>query len=113
MTRYAVLTPPGTGAIAVVVVRGPDAWAVMRRRFRPAGMPLPEVPALHAVSFGTLGDGAGDEVVVAVKKVSPVVAVEVHCHGGPQVVRMLSNLLRKRRLHAGRVVGTGRYVRRS
>ncbi len=93
MTRYAVLTPPGTGAIAVLAVSGPEAWPLVRRRFRPAGKPLAESPTLHAVRLGTLGDGAGDEVVVAVTQVSPAVTVEVHCHGGPQVVRMLCELL--------------------
>ena len=93
MTRYAVLTPPGTGAIAVIAVSGPDAWPLVLRRFRPAGKPLPVTPTLHAVRLGTLGDGAGDEVVVAVTQVAPAVTVEVHCHGGPQVVRMLCELL--------------------
>ena len=93
MTRYAVLTPPGTGAIAVIAVSGPDAWPLVSRRFRPAGKPLTQSPTLHAVRLGTLGDGAGDEVVVAVTQVAPAVTVEVHCHGGPQVVRMLCELL--------------------
>ena len=93
MTRYAVLTPPGTGAIAVIAVSGPDAWPLVLRRFRPAGKPLPESPTLHAVRLGNLGDGAGDEVVVAVTQVAPAVTVELHCHGGPQVVRMLCDLL--------------------
>ncbi len=93
MTRYAVLTPPGTGAIAVLAVSGPDAWPLVVRRFRPASKPLPQSPTLHTVRLGTLGDGAGDEVVVAVTQVSPQVTVEVHCHGGPQVVRMLCGLL--------------------
>ncbi len=93
MTRYAVLTPPGTGAIAVLAVSGPDAWPLVLRRFRPAGKPLPQSPTLHAVRLGTLGGGAGDEVVVAVTQVAPAVTVEVHCHGGPQVVRMLCELL--------------------
>ena len=93
MTRYAVLTPPGTGAIAVIAVSGLDAWPLVLRRFRPAGKTRPESPTLHAVRLGTLGDGAGDEVVVAVTQVSPAVTVEVHCHGGPQVVRMLCAML--------------------
>ena len=93
MTRYAVLTPPGTGAIAVIAVSGPDAWTLLLRHFRPAGKPLAESPTLHAVRLGTLGDGVGDEVVVAVTQVAPAVTVEVHRHGGPQVVRMLCELL--------------------
>ena len=29
------LTPPGTGAIAVLALRGPRAWAAVRALFRP------------------------------------------------------------------------------
>ncbi|MFO0847547.1 MAG: GTPase [Gemmataceae bacterium] len=88
MTRVAVLTPPGTGAIATVAVIGPMAWAVVKERFRPAaGKPLPDSLAQHRTWFGALGDGAGDEVVVAVRAVEPEPWVEVHCHGGRQVVR--------------------------
>jgi tRNA modification GTPase len=93
VTRYSVLTPAGTGAIAVVAVRGPGAWDATRRHFRPSGKPLPESPVLHSTRFGTLGDGAGDEVVIAVTAVSPEVSVEIQCHGGPQVVRMVAGLL--------------------
>ncbi|MBA4066293.1 MAG: hypothetical protein C0501_21770 [Isosphaera sp.] len=84
MTRVAVLTPPGTGAIATVAVSGPRAWEFARRLFRPAGQPLPDAPDLHRFRFGRLGDGAGDEVILAVTRPD---AVEVHCHGGRRVVR--------------------------
>jgi tRNA modification GTPase len=88
LTRVAVLTPPGTGAIATVAVVGPAAWDIVSRRFRPAaGKPLPETPPLHRVWFGALGHEAADEVVVAVRAVDPELWVEVHCHGGRQVVR--------------------------
>lgn len=82
-TRVAVLTPPGTGAIATVAVSGPRAWEFARTLFRPAGQPLPEHPELHRVWFGTLGEGAGDEVILA----ACGDAIEVHCHGGRRVVR--------------------------
>jgi tRNA modification GTPase len=85
-TRVAVLTPPGTGAIATVAVTGPRAWENARQLFRPAGtVSLPDVPPLHRFWFGTLADG--DEVVLAVTQTEPEVRVEVHCHGGRQVVR--------------------------
>jgi tRNA modification GTPase len=75
-----LLTPPGTAAIAVVEARGPLALAVARALFSKA---LPESPEVGRFWFGTL---AGDEVVLAVTEPD---AVEVHCHGGPQVVRAL------------------------
>lgn len=87
-TRVAVLTPPGTGAIATVAVAGPGAWDAARTRFRPAGpTPLPDAPEPGRFWFGKLGDGAADEVVVAVTQTDPEPRVEVHCHGGRRVVR--------------------------
>ena len=89
-TRVARLTPPGTGAIATLAVRGPDAWTIARKLFRPAGPnPLPDEPKVGAFWFGRLGEGVADEVVLAVKALAPVPCVEVHCHGGRQVVRWL------------------------
>ena len=68
MTQVAVLTPAGTGAIATVAAVGPGAWEAVRARFRPAsGKPPPDRPDANRFWFGTLGDGPGDEVVVAVK----------------------------------------------
>jgi tRNA modification GTPase len=87
VTRVAVLTPPGTGAIATVEVSGPRAWEFARQLFRPAGKPLPESPELHRFWLGTLGD---DEVILAVTAACGVAAdqrVEIHCHGGRRVVR--------------------------
>src|ERR1700723_2168666 len=52
-TRVAVLTPPGTGAIATVEVTGPRAWEFTRSLFRPAGKPLSDLPDLHRFWFGT------------------------------------------------------------
>jgi tRNA modification GTPase len=84
----AVLTPAGTGAIATVAVVGPEAWQTVRSQFRPANeKPLPDQPAANQFWLGTLGDGPGDEVVIAVKALDPEPWVEVHCHGGRQVVR--------------------------
>lgn len=80
-TAVSLLTPPGTGAIATVEVRGPRAWELAKQLFKPAGKPLPEAPEVNRFWFGTLGN---DEVVLAVTGAG---AVEVHCHGGRRVVR--------------------------
>jgi tRNA modification GTPase len=85
-TVVSLLTPPGTGAIATVEVRGPRAWGLVKQLFKPAGKPLPETPEMNRFWFGTLGS---DEVILAVTPATPqaVVAVEVHCHGGRRVVQ--------------------------
>jgi tRNA modification GTPase len=90
MTFVRVLTPPGSGAIAVVEVAGDGAWGVVKSLFKPAGgKTLPESPVLRQTWFGRLGEGVGDEVVVAVTNLEPDPTIEVHCHGGRTVVRWL------------------------
>ncbi len=85
-TAVAVLTPPGSGAIATVAVRGPNAWELVHRHFRPAKGSLPHSPELRRVWFGNFGAGAGDEVILAVKAADEF---EIHCHGGVGIVRWL------------------------
>ncbi len=84
-TRVALLTPYRNGAIATVALAGPRAWEYARRLFRPVGGPLPLAPALHRFWFGVLGEGVGDEVILAATTVEPEVTVEVHCHGGVRI----------------------------
>jgi len=88
MTRVVLLTPPGTAAIAVLAVTGPRAWELTQALFRPAGKPLPAEASLGAHRFGRIGNGAGDEVMLFVPQTDHV---EIHCHGGRQVVRWLTN----------------------
>ncbi len=98
-TCAALLTPPGTGAIACLALYGPRAWEVLRHLFRPrsvSGSPLPPTPELGRLWLGLLGDSTGDQVVVAAKKVEPTPLVEVYCHGGPEVVRLLLELFESR-----------------
>jgi tRNA modification GTPase len=86
-TYAACLTPPGTAAIATLSLRGPRAWYVVRRLFRPA---LPAEPEPGRIWLGHLGEGLSDQVVLTVKQPSAAGPwVEVHCHGGRQVVRLL------------------------
>jgi tRNA modification GTPase len=91
-TRVAVLTPPGSGAIAVLSIRGPGAWAVLRSQFITArGGRLPDSAPGLGLWFGRFGDAAGDEVIVAAHDPEHF---ELHCHGGRRVVAWLLDLLR-------------------
>ncbi len=96
-TCVACLTPPGAAAIATLAVRGPDAWNAVRALFRPrSGTALPAEPAPGRFFLGRLGADLADEVVVALVRPTPVAWVEIHCHGGAQVVRFLIESLRGR-----------------
>ncbi len=102
-TIVTCLTPPGTGAIAVLAVFGPRAWEVMRELFRPASGPsLPDRPGKRGtIWFGRIGDGAAaDEVVLILKDLDPDPYLELNCHGGRRVVEWLSELLASRGLEA-------------
>jgi tRNA modification GTPase len=104
----AVLTPPGRGAIATLALRGPDAWDLVRTSFQRAkagnnnaiaNWPLPEAPVPGTFSLGWLGDrskGGADQVVLLVKQIEPVPWLELHCHGGPEVIRLLQELFMER-----------------
>jgi tRNA modification GTPase len=88
-TTIACLTPPGRGAIAVLAVRGPRAWDATRALF---SRPLPETPPPGRFWFGRLGEELRDEVVLAVKRTGAAPWLEVQCHGGPEVVRLLMEI---------------------
>jgi tRNA modification GTPase len=93
-TRVAVLTPPGSSAVAVLSVRGPGAWPVLQRLFRtPAGKHLTAPPT--GFVYGRLGDQSADEVILSAGGPD---AFEVHCHGGRRVVSWLLGLLRANRI---------------
>ncbi len=82
-TTIACLTPPGRGAIATLALRGPRAWAVVRDLFQPLSVQLPPEPERGF----WLGRLAGAEVVLAVRGAGS--SIELHCHGGIEIVRML------------------------
>jgi tRNA modification GTPase len=87
------LTPAGTGAIAVLALRGPSAWSLVKSL---AAAPLPDEPPLGRFWLRRLVDaerGQTDDVVVAVRQWTPEPCVEIHCHGGIQVVGWLEELL--------------------
>ncbi|MBY0228210.1 MAG: 50S ribosome-binding GTPase [Gemmataceae bacterium] len=85
MIRAALLSPPGRSALAVLALDGEGAFDLATRLFtRKNGQPLPAEPGRSWL--GAMGDGLADEVVLTV--ISPT-RVEVSCHGGREVVRLL------------------------
>lgn len=97
-TLITCLTPHGTGAIAVVAVRGPQAWAITHELFRPSAAKrddarLPEPPQPGRFWLGMLGR---DQVVLWLRTMTPTPWVEIHCHGGVEVIRLLHDLYRER-----------------
>lgn len=81
-TVLAQLTPPGKAAIATLAVRGPSTWEAVGRLFQPCKGTLPEQPEIGRHWFGKL---AGDDVILAVHPDW----IELHCHGGVEVVRVI------------------------
>ncbi|MBI3407744.1 MAG: 50S ribosome-binding GTPase [Planctomycetes bacterium] len=99
---FCLLSPPGAGAIATFALRGPRVWSVIRERFAPLSpaVNLPETPDVGSVWPGRLGEDARDDVVLAVKASDPAPWLEVHCHGGAEVIRLLHDLFVSRSLRA-------------
>src|SRR5262245_42336308 len=89
-TTVATLTPPGRSALAVLLVRGPQAWAVVEEIFKPRRGRLPETPDVGRFWLGRIGDEAKDDAVLAVRDPQ---TLELHVHGGREVVRWLTDLL--------------------
>jgi tRNA modification GTPase len=99
-TLVALLTPTGTSAIAVLAIQGPSAWVTVRDLFRPVNRALAWPPeGIDAGQFwvGRFGtEASGDEVVLAIKRLAPIPWLEVHCHGGIEVVRWILETLQRR-----------------
>lgn len=92
-TLVACLTPPGRSALATLAVRGPRAWGALQPLFRLRdGSALPDQPRTGRFWLGRLGTDVADEVVLAVKQTQPP-WIELHTHGGREVVRFLLDLL--------------------
>ncbi len=100
-TWVACLTPPGRAAIATLALHGPRAWETVRTLFQPRSRkPLPATPDSAKLRgrtwLGRLGRELADEVVLSVLTPSDL---ELHCHGGREVVRLLLDLLLQSGLH--------------
>ncbi len=82
-TSVALLTPPGRGAIATLLVAGPAAVDCVQTFFHSAeGRPLTEQP-LRRIVFGRWcaagSEKPGEELVVCR---TAAARIEIHCHGG-------------------------------
>jgi tRNA modification GTPase len=87
-TRIACLTPPGLAAIATLAVVGPRAWETVRRLFH-GSAPLPATPRRGRVWHGWLGEHLRDEVIITADLGQESDWIEIHCHGGTEVIRAL------------------------
>lgn len=88
-TLVARLTPAGTGAVATIGIRGPRAWSLTQSMFTPHGRPLAADPRVGHFRVGRFGGELADEVIVCVRQTEPSPRVDLHCHGGVQVVEHL------------------------
>jgi len=95
-TLIACLTPPGKAAVATLAVRGPLAWTITGALFRPRRGVLPDRPTVGQTWLGQLGEDVRDEVLLAIKRQAPETWLEVHCHGGLQVIKLIEGLYAER-----------------
>ncbi|MCE5281629.1 MAG: tRNA uridine-5-carboxymethylaminomethyl(34) synthesis GTPase MnmE [Deltaproteobacteria bacterium] len=100
-TIAAIATPPGVGGIGVIRISGPEAEGIALRLFRPSS-PL-EGLVSHRLHHGRIvspetGDVLDEALVTLLKAPRSFTGedtVELHCHGGPYVLRtVLEEILR-------------------
>ena len=101
-TLVAPITPPGQGAIATILLDGPNARILVEKHFRPAGGSFEQsfrftqwhrgVHDLRPVLLGHFVEHLQEEVVLTQINEHQF---EVHCHGGTTVVSTLLSVLEK------------------
>ena len=107
MTRVALLTPLGQGAIATVQLVGPDAVRIANDIFRAVGAEGQGAYDADRVVLGRVFDEgqAIDQAILAFRILNDgSQVVELHVHGGVRVVQRLIQALQKR----GAVLADGR-----
>ncbi len=117
-TIAAVATPPGSGGIALIRVSGPDAVAVADRCFRSrtgAMGVLSRIQERHATVGGFFrGETLLDEVMATVfrgpRSFTGEDTVEVACHGGVLVTRLVLEALLQ---NGGRAAKPGEFTLRA
>ena len=78
-TIVVLLTPPGRGAVASILVEGVQATEHASRLFFPASGRSLDKHSLNKIIFGRWGSADGEEVVVCRRGTA---CIEVHGHGG-------------------------------
>lgn len=102
-TIAAVATPVGEGGVAIVRVSGPDAEQITKEIFSRSGGRNGTLRS-HTLHYGTIRDPKSgailDEVLLVVmrkpRSYTGEDVVEVHCHGGPFLVREVLELILSR-----------------
>ena len=96
-SRAVVLTPSGTGAIAVIRVEGADSLDIVEKFFRPRSrVPLSE-STCDRLRYGTFLDGNEtiDDVLISRTCVGDVPAVDISMHGGLRIVERILQALER------------------
>ena len=85
-----LLTPPGTGAVAVIGLRGTRCIDLLREVFRPA-RDRPADPIPNEIIFGKLRDAAGevDDALVVAARSGDEWHVEINTHGSWRVMQRM------------------------
>ncbi|RZK39775.1 MAG: tRNA uridine-5-carboxymethylaminomethyl(34) synthesis GTPase MnmE [Pedobacter sp.] len=95
-TIIALSTPPGSGAIGVIRLSGPDAIRLVNTVFSSKDL---EAQASHTLHFGLIRNNQHiiDEVVaglfIAPKSYTKENVVEISCHGSNYIIQQIMNLL--------------------
>ncbi len=97
----AMATPPGTGAIAVIRVSGPDAIKLVSRLFEPIKSKKLTEQRSHTIHLGHIvsDNKVLDKVLVSLFKgphsYTGENVIEISCHGSPYIQQQLLQLLLK------------------
>jgi tRNA modification GTPase len=116
-TTICALATPGTGAIAVIRVSGPDSYSIVERVFQPAtaGKGLAD-QSPNTIHFGTINDGEKvlDEVLVSLFRAPHSYTgedlIEISCHGSPYIQQKILELLVA---HGARPAKPGEFTQRA
>ncbi|MCL6275673.1 tRNA uridine-5-carboxymethylaminomethyl(34) synthesis GTPase MnmE [Muricauda sp. 2012CJ35-5] len=100
-TIVALATPPGTGAIAIIRVSGPDAITLVSKHFKPVSHKDLTNQNTHTIHLGHIVDANKvlDKVLVSLFKnpnsYTGENVVEISCHGSPYIQQQIIQLFLK------------------